>query len=76
MSTDDLSPHQRLEQALKSAMPEILAQRDEVLRAFIAKYKCQPDEAVQICQYDGTGKWTWRIDKRHSRHFATGPKEE
>jgi len=26
----------------------VLAQREEILRAFVAKYNCQPDEIVQI----------------------------
>src|SRR5690606_6870915 len=48
-------------QGLATATAErILAQREEILRAFVAKYGLQPDEAVQVLGQDGT----WRIERR------------
>jgi hypothetical protein len=54
----------------KRAIESCLAQRDEVLAAFIAKYGFQPEDVIQVeqCQPDGTS--TWRIERR------PGPKPE
>lgn len=38
---------------------EILANREEILRAFIAKYGCEPDEVVQVWQNE-----KWWVEKR------------
>lgn len=43
---------------IQSAIHRVYAQREEILEAFIAKYKCQPDEIVQVQQQTPTGlKW-------------------
>lgn len=38
---------------------DILKNREEILRAFIAKYGFEPDRAIQVEQYlpDGTTRW-------------------
>lgn len=38
----------------------VVAQREEILRAFVAKYGFQPDEAVQVVGNDGA----WRVIRR------------
>jgi hypothetical protein len=43
-----------------------LAQREEILAAFIAKHGFHPDEAVQIEQRQANGTITWRIERRAS----------
>lgn len=42
----------------------VMAQREEVLRAFVAKYGFQPDEAVQVVGNDGS----WHVI-RHSEMY-------
>lgn len=44
----------------RRAIDGVMAQREEILRAFVAKYGFQPDEAVQVATPDGT----WRIERR------------
>jgi hypothetical protein len=38
---------------LKKLMEEIVEQREEILKAFISKYDCQPNECEQIVEYNG-----------------------
>ena len=41
----------------------VMAQREEVLRAFIAKYGCHPDEVTQVVQNTMDG-CVWHVEKR------------
>jgi hypothetical protein len=54
----------------KRAIESCLAQRDEVLAAFIAKYGFQPEGVIQVEQRQPDGTSTWRIERR------PGPKPE
>ena len=54
----------------KRAIESCLAQRDEVLAAFIAKYGFQPEDVIQVEQRQPDGTSTWRIERR------PGPKPE
>jgi hypothetical protein len=54
----------------KRAIESCLAQRDEVLAAFIAKYGFQPENVIQVEQRQPDGTSTWRIERR------PGPKPE
>ena len=44
---------------VRQKVEEIMGQREDVLRAFIAKYGFEPDRAIQIEQRtpDGTTRW-------------------
>lgn len=42
---------------------KILDQREEVLRAFIAKYGCEPDEIEQVEQMTDTGR-VWYLRRK------------
>jgi hypothetical protein len=48
----------------KRAIESCLAQRDEVLAAFITKYGFQPEDAIQVEQLQSNGTSTWRIERR------------
>jgi hypothetical protein len=48
----------------KRAIESCLAQRDEVLAAFIAKYGFQPEDVIQVEQRQPDGTSTWRIERR------------
>jgi len=39
----------------------VMANREAILEAFIAKYGCQPDEAVQVIQSDGN-MFRWWVE--------------
>lgn len=50
----------------QNAYSEVIAQREEILRAFIAKYGCQPDEIEQIIQTTCDGvRWYVRNKKNN-----------
>jgi hypothetical protein len=61
------------ETAARNAVEFCLAQREEVLEAFIAKHGFCPDEAIQIEQRLEDGSSTWRIERRTA---LTQPKPE
>lgn len=44
---------------LNDLIRSVHAQREEILKAFIAKYKCEPDQAIQVevLMEDGTRRW-------------------
>ena len=50
-------------QAVK-AIRKIMAQREEILEAFVAKFGFQPEEAVQIEFQTPNGNRAWMIRKR------------
>jgi len=52
------------ETAARNAVESCLAQREEVLEAFIAKHGFCPDEAIQVEQRLEDGSTTWRIERR------------
>jgi hypothetical protein len=43
---------------------QILSQREEILRAFVAQHGCLPDEAVQIEQRMADGSTRWWVQRR------------
>jgi hypothetical protein len=49
--------------ALDGAVTSVMGQREEILRAFIAKYGFQPDEAEQVEQDTPTGR-RWYVRRR------------
>lgn len=49
---------------VKQAMSCIMAQKEEILTAFIAKYKCQPDEVIQITTTTEKGI-EWRVELKN-----------
>jgi hypothetical protein len=52
------------ETAARNAVESCLAQREEVLKAFIAKHGFCPEEAIQVEQRLEDGSTTWRIERR------------
>lgn len=50
---------------LKQATDQILAQREEILTAFIAKYGIEPDQIEQMVYTDGK-RVLWTIQKKQS----------
>lgn len=44
-------------------LERVLAQREEILEAFVAKYGCGPDEIVQVEQRNAHGT-EWRVARR------------
>ena len=50
-------------ECLTEIMEKVFAQREEILMAFLAKYKLQPDEVEQVskCTYEG---YSFHIRKR------------
>jgi hypothetical protein len=51
---------------------EVYAQREEILTAFVAKYGCGPEEAVQVFQACPEGFRFW-VEKRISSDHALEP---
>lgn len=49
---------------------EIQEQREEILRAFVAKYDCDPARAVQILQTTPDGGMRWFIRARTDEEMA------
>ena len=52
-----------IEGKVKERLQQIYAQREEILTAFVAKYGCGPEEAVQVQRQtpDGMRWWVERV---------------
>jgi hypothetical protein len=48
----------------RHAIESCLAQREEVLAAFIAKHGFHPEDIIQVEQRQPDGTLTWRIERR------------
>ena len=46
-----------LDNLIRAQVAEVYAQRDEIMRAFIAKYGFEPDRAIQVHEQGLNGKW-------------------
>jgi hypothetical protein len=57
---------QDYEAIVRKVADGVMEQREEVLRAFVAKYGFQPDEAVQVISSDGS----WRVIRREDMYAA------
>lgn len=55
----------------KAKYAEVLEQREEILKAFIAKYKCEPDEIVQIEQRPEAGTMLWFVVRKSDCIFCS-----
>jgi len=58
--------HQAFEQWKAEVIREIHEQREEILKAFIAKYKCGPDEVRQVQTTMPDGSWAWEVQKKEN----------
>ncbi len=58
-----VSGDEMYEQELNTKLNALLEQREEIVRAFIAKYNCQPDEITQVEQRTPTG-YIWYVTKK------------
>ncbi len=54
LATDDL-----IREHIQKTLDGIYSQREEILRAFLAKYGCDPDEVVQFEETTPTGTKWW-----------------
>jgi uncharacterized protein with von Willebrand factor type A (vWA) domain len=52
-----------IKQAADKAIARVMAQREEILEAFVAKYGADPDQVEQVEQRmkDGSTRWFVRI---------------
>lgn len=54
----------------------IIQQRDEIIVAFIAKYDCEPDECIQVCDHKGSWyvrrKTVQELQRDYSRSVPHG----
>lgn len=57
--TQDIGPLQDNQGIIQKIVREVMVQREEILKAFIAKHGFEPDEAIQV--QDGL---KWYIRKR------------
>ena len=61
---------QEIEEIQKSYMEkykQILAQREEILTAFIAKYGCEPDDLCQVEWRKSPTETIWYVKPRDDR---------
>lgn len=54
-------------------MKEVMAQRNEILEAFVAKYGYQPDEVEQVLQMRRDGTQVFSIQKKSIQNQDTDP---
>ena len=54
----------KLYDEISKQLEEIFIQRDEILRAFIAKNGCDPDETEQIVEHSLDGGFKWKVRKK------------
>jgi len=57
------SPPEEVVAIVRDAYRKIMAQREEIIEAFIAKYGIEPDELLQVQRETPTGQ-TWSIERR------------
>lgn len=50
--------------AVKVLLDQIYSQREEIMKAFIAKYGCEPDECEQIIIGDTENVIRWFVRKK------------
>lgn len=56
-----IHPLDPMEEVFRKYVDNILMQREEIMRAFIAKYGCHPDQVVQIEEKQPDGSMRWHI---------------
>lgn len=59
-----LNPHDSINTILDVYLKQAMAQREEILLAFVAKYGCHPDEIQQVELKYPDGKITWHVEKK------------
>ena len=62
----EAAPQGGVQQVIDRMVGKVMAQREEILAAFVAKYGFQPDEAVQVVGADGS----WRVIRREEMYAA------
>ena len=48
-------------QAADKAIARVMAQREEILEAFVAKYGADPEQVEQVVQHMGDGSIRWSV---------------
>jgi hypothetical protein len=64
---DDCSITHWMELPSEPSREEVIAQREEITRAFIAKYGIEPDEIEQVKER-GVYEIVWYVRRREARH--------
>jgi len=59
-----------LDGIVRQTVDSVIAQREEVLRAFIAKHGFEPDRAIQIEQRMRDGTTRWFVRRRTDEEMA------
>lgn len=54
----------------EKAVAEVMLQREEILRAFVAKYGFEPDRIVQMSQRMTDGTTCWWVYRRTDEEMA------
>jgi hypothetical protein len=54
---------QKFEESVRSAWAKIMEQREDILKAFVAKYGLQPDKVEQVIIRRGN-RIMWRVRRR------------
>lgn len=57
-------------EAVRHLAKHIYGQREEVLRAFIAKYGFEPERFIQVNQIDAVGSSRWFVVRRTDEQMA------
>ena len=55
---------------INKAINEVMSQREEILRAFVAKYGYEPERAVQVEQRMPDGTTRWFVRRRNDEEMA------
>ena len=59
-----------LDGIVRQTVDSVMAQREEILRAFIAKHGFEPDRAIQIEQRMPDGTTCWFVRRRTDEEMA------
>lgn len=63
LNSEELKTFQDIERELQIAFRKVMAQREEILEAFVAKWGFSPEETVQIIHRTSAGEKFW-VEKR------------
>lgn len=63
---------QSQQERTKEVVRQVIEQREEILRAFIAKYECGPDELIQVMQKTEDGSVKFCVRKKTENEESLG----
>lgn len=59
-----MSEVEKLQNLYMDRYKQVLAQREEILEAFVAKYGCEPDEICQVEWHKSSYETIWTLKPR------------